>query len=83
MTEQPRRYCASCGELKRLTYPSKPGRGGLALLTYVQPVACSMRCAAMHWLGLIESGVSAHCNYCGEFDTGCECREVAFTGEAS
>jgi hypothetical protein len=65
MTEQPRRYCASCGELKRLTYPSKPGWGG--------PVACSMRCAAMNWLGLIESGVSAHCNYCGEFDTDCAC----------
>ena len=54
------KYCASCGEKKqRLTYPKD------------DPVACTMRCAALNWLGLMESGVSIYCSGCGEYDCGC------------
>ena len=52
------RYCATCGERKKLSYPK------------YEPICCTQRCAADRLLILIDVGAERHCAACGEF--GCE-----------
>lgn len=50
------KFCMSCGEKKRLRYPS------------YSPTCCSMRCAARSFLIYAEicDWEAAHCNECGK-----------------
>ena len=50
------KFCMSCGEKKRLRYPSD------------SPACCSMRCAAWHFCNYAEHGEweGAYCNECGK-----------------
>ena len=54
-----KRYCMSCGERKRLTYPKD------------DPTCCTMRCAAQHYEIIAETegddSSYAYCTCCGAY----------------
>lgn len=55
-------YCAGCGKRKRLTFPRN------------HPITCTLKCAALTFLGLAEAGADVFCRDCGDHgcDGGCD-----------
>jgi len=54
------KYCAGCGERKRITWAE---------------LFCTQRCAAEQYLYQIAGGDTGYCPDCGDFADNCSCYE--------